>query len=512
MKKLFKALAVITSFSVLTRALGFFFRIFLSRMVGAEGLGIYQIAFSVFMVLETFISSGLPLVVSKKISEFETKGDKKGGYKAVTSALLIGICTSLVICGIVFMFRNLLSSIFTDTRCTVILLILLPSLVFSTVYSILRGSLWGKKQYFLVSLTEFIEQIIRIAFTVLFLAILSFSLEKVFLASISYTISCIVSSILVLLLYFKRGGRFSCPRGNIKPIIKSSLPITIVRVVSSLLTPLISVIIPLQLVNIGYSNDQALAIFGVAMGMTFPLLYVPSTVIGALSTTLIPDLSSAVFTQKYDEIKSKVHFSIKFAIFVSFIFIPLFFSLGGPIGMFFYNNADSGYFLSYSSFLVLPICLSGVTVSCLNALNLEVKSFINYLIGAIALVICIVFFTTKLGVLSLVWGMACCLGGASMLNIVMLNKFLGDNFFNLKYLTLTILSSLASLLMSRWIYNLCKNIFPMFISLALACIIATISYLIFGLLFNLFKFSFTDFKKVIIKKNSIKHTKKMHKI
>ena len=508
MKKLFKALAVITSFSVLTRALGFFFRIFLSRMVGAEGLGIYQIAFSVFMVLETFISSGLPLIVSKKTSEFETKNDKKGSFKTVTAALLIGACTSLALCGIVFIFRNLLSNIFTDTRCTVILLILLPSLVFSTVYSILRGSLWGKKQYFWVSLTEFIEQIVRIILTVLFLAVLSFSLEKVFLAGISYTISCVASSVLVLLLYLKRGGGFASPKGLVKPIIKSSLPITIVRVVSSLLTPLISVIIPLKLVSVGYSSDQALAIFGVAMGMTFPLLYVPSTVIGALSTTLIPDLSSAVFTQNYDEIKSKIHFSIKFAIFISFIFIPLFFSLGGPIGMFFYNNADSGYFLSYSSFLVLPICLSGVTVSCLNALNLEVKSFVNYLVGAVALVLCIVFLTTKLGVLSLVWGMALCLGGASVLNIVMLNKFLGDNFFNLKYLLLTILSSLASVMMSRWVYNLCKNIFPMFVSLAMSCIIATIFYLIFGLLFNLFKFSFADFKKITIKKNSVKHAKK----
>lgn len=508
MKKLFKALAVITSFSVLTRALGFFFRIFLSRMVGAEGLGIYQIAFSVFMVLETFISSGLPLVVSKRTSEYETKNDKRGSYMTVSAALIIGMCTAILICLVVFLFRNLLSLVFTDTRCTVILLILLPSLVFSTVYSILRGSLWGKKQYFWVSLTEFVEQIVRIILTVLFLAVLSFSLEKVFLAGISYTISCVASSILVLLLYLKRGGGFARPKGLVKPIMRSSLPITIVRVVSSLLTPLISVIIPLKLVSIGYSNEQALAIFGVAMGMTFPLLYVPSTVIGALSTTLIPDLSSAVFTQKFDEIKSKIHFSIKFAIFISFIFIPLFFSLGGPIGMFFYNNADSGYFLSYSSFLVLPICLSGVTVSCLNALNLEVKSFVNYLIGAVALIGCIVFLTTKLGVLSLVWGMALCLGGASILNIAMLNKFLGDNFFNLKYLACCILASFSSAMMSRWVFNLCKEIFPTFVSLAVSCTVATLFYLIFGLLFNLFKFSFADFKKSIVQKSSIKRAKK----
>ena len=89
----------------------------------------------------------------------------------------------------------------------------------------------------------------------------------------------------------------------------------------------------------------------------------------------------------------------------------------------------------------------------------------------------------------------------------MLNKALDDNFFNLKYLLFAIVASLSSLLMSRWIYNLCKNVLPMFISLAVSCIVATIFYLIFGLLFNLFKFSFADIKKGLSKKASTKQSK-----
>ncbi len=502
MKNLFKALAVLASFSILTRLLGFVFRIFLSRLVGAEGLGVYQISFSVFMVLETFISSGLPLVVSKNTSVFSTKNDKKGEFGIVTSALIVGIIISIIICLIVLLFRNVFSLLFTDERCLLILFILLPTLVFSNVYSIIRGNLWGHKKYFLVSATEFTEQVIRTFLTILFLGVLSFTLEKVFLASIAYVISCVISSIIVLVIYLKLGGKFSNPKPYFKPVVKSSLPITIVRVVSSLLMPIISVIIPIKLVSLGYTSDQALSMLGIALGMTFPLLYVPSTLISSLSMTIIPDLSSAVYTQKFIEIKKRIHFSIKFAIFISFIFIPLYFSLGTPIGQFFYNNSESGYFLTSSCFLIIPICVSGITTSCLNALNLEVKGFVNYLIGAILLLFSILFLTNFLGILSLVYGMITCLGGASFLNILMLNKKLKDNFFNFKYLIFAFICAIPSMLVSKWIFNILSNFMPLFFNLTLSCIVGTIFYLVFGLIFNLYNFSFFDFKKMFSKRNT----------
>ncbi len=509
MKKILKALTILASFSILTRMLGFFFRIFLSRLIGPEELGVYQISFSVFMVLETFISSGIPLIVSKQTAIANTKKDKKLEFGVVTSALIIGIITAIIICLTLFIFKNLLNYIFTDSRCITILLILLPTLIFSSVYSSLRGNLWGNKKYFLVSFSEFIEQLIRTIFTILFLGILSFAFEKVFLASIAYVISCVISSIIVVIIYIKNDKKFANPKKHFKPLLKSSIPITLVRVVSSLLMPLISIIIPIKLMSIGYTNSQALSLFGIAMGMTFPLLYVPSTLIGALSMTIIPDLSSAVYSQDYKEIKTRINFAIKFCIFISFIFIPLYLALGAPIGIFFYDNAQSGYFLSYASILILPICLSGVTTSCLNALNLEVKGFINYLIGAVLLILSILFLTNIFGVLSLVWGMGLCLGSASILNIVMLNKKLKENFFNIKYLSKSILASFSSLLISKWLYNILSLFMSNFFNLAICCIVGSIFYLCSCLVLGLFNYSFFELSGII--KDKIKTMFKKNK-
>ena len=256
MKKLFKALAI---------------RIFLSRVIGAEELGLYQIAFSIFMVFETFISSGLPLIVSKTTANLNSlnENNKKEG-SLITSALIIGIITAITICFVVLIFKNLFFYIFTDKRCFNILLILLPSLVFSSVYSILRGNLWGHRKYFLVSITEFFEQLFRILFCIIFFTLFDFCFSKIQTASLSYVFSCLLSSLIVLMVYKKNNGTFYKPnKSAIKMLVKSSTPITFVRVISSLLTPLISIIIPMQLINcLGYSNSQALSIFGIFIHIT----------------------------------------------------------------------------------------------------------------------------------------------------------------------------------------------------------------------------------------------------
>lgn len=491
LKKLFKAIAILTSFSFLTRALGFLFRIILSRLIGAEGLGIYQVSFSVFMVLETFISSGLPLVVSKKTSNIAHKNEKNKEFSMVTTAIIIGLITAILLCIIVLIFNKLFALLFTDKRCLNILITLLPSLVFSSVYATIRGNFWGHRKYFIVSFTEFIEQLLKIVFCVIFLGFSYQAIDGVFVATYSHIISCFVSAILVLILFFKMGNKFSKPTINeFKELTKASIPITLVRVISSLLMPLISIIIPLLLVANGHTSEQALSILGIALGMTFPLLYIPSTLIGSLSMTLIPDLSSAVTQQKFVEIKEKINFSIKFGLFISFLFVPLFYSLGPHIGVFLYNNLQSGIFLRNSSILIIPICLSGIAVSCLNALSLEIKGFINYLIGALFLIISIFTLTRFVGIYSLVIGLGLCLGIAFILNIILLNKKLNCNFFNFNYLIKLIISSVPCALISKWTFSIFTKFLPMLFSLGFSCVIGILFFLCSALLFGLFNFSF----------------------
>ena len=87
MKSLFKTVALITFFSVITRVAGFIFRIFLSRTIGAEALGVYQVALSVFGVLLTVVSSGLPFVISRITAKYSIKNERIKKGKLISSSL-----------------------------------------------------------------------------------------------------------------------------------------------------------------------------------------------------------------------------------------------------------------------------------------------------------------------------------------------------------------------------------------------------------------------------------------
>ena len=137
MKSLFKTVALITIFSFLTRISGFIFRMILSRQVGAEGVGLYQVAFSVFMVLLTVISSGMPLIISRLSSSYMSIREYGKERSLITTAIIYGLVLSIVLCGVVFVFKKVFAGLFTESRCIEILIVLLPSLVFSSVYCVL---------------------------------------------------------------------------------------------------------------------------------------------------------------------------------------------------------------------------------------------------------------------------------------------------------------------------------------------------------------------------------------
>lgn len=484
MKSLFKTVALLTIFSVITRIAGFLFKIYLSRTIGAESLGLYQIAFSVFIVLLTIVSSGLPLTISKLSAKYKTMKDNKKQYSAVSSALIIGGATSLILCLIILIFNKYINFLFPDGRCIYILLSLLPAVVFSSAYSVLRGVMMGHDKFLTCCLVELFEQITRIIVCVFLLTFIYKSVEGSIIAGISLSIACMLSFILIVIIYFKKGNKLHNPKGTFKEVLKSSAPITGVRLLSSLVQPLIAFLIPLQMMNAGFSNELAISEFGIMMGMTFPLVLAPTALIGSLSTALVPDLASALALDNTKHIDERIQSSITFSFFFSCLCIPTFLALGIPICQLLFNNMQAGIYLVHASWLIIPMSLNGLTTSILNSIGLEIKSLKNYLLGAILLILSIWFLPAYIGVESMMVGMGLCMTTSMILNIKMINKTLKNKVQYKQYIYLCLLILPAYILTINF-YNLLCNIFPYIISLFISSIISIISYILLCEIFNL---------------------------
>ncbi|MFA6860403.1 MAG: oligosaccharide flippase family protein [Clostridia bacterium] len=500
-----KAVALITLFTILTRFAGFFLRIFLSRTIGAEALGMYQLAFSIFAVLLTIVASGLPLTVSKLTSAETGIDSKKNNAKIVSGALLIAFISSVILCLVVLIFRNFLSAILTDENCIKILIVLLPSVVFSGIYSVFRGYFWGKQNYFAVCIVELFEQVARIGICVLMLIGTFSVLDKAISAGASLSIACALSMILVAIMYFKSGGRLGKP--TIKKIVKSAAPVTGVRIAGSLVQPLIAIIIPIQLVASGYTTSSALSMLGIATGMTLPLLFIPSTLVSSLSMALIPDISQANSLGKNEHIISRVQSSLNFCIFVSLFFVPIFIGAGETIGKFFFGNIQSGILLSSFAWIMVPMGITNITSAFLNALGLETKSFKNYVLGSLILILCIWLLPKYIGIKSLGYGMGLCMILTSVLNISLLKRKTNSNYIIFKPLIIMGLLVVPSAAITSFTCGLLSNFFTDFFTLAISCSLGAIFYVVLCQIFKIVSFD-TYFIKFKQKANSIKETYK----
>ncbi|MDE6303053.1 MAG: oligosaccharide flippase family protein, partial [Clostridia bacterium] len=269
MNKTAKSFGIVTGFAILTRAIAFIFKIWMSRALGAEIVGLYQIAMSVLMMLFT-ITSGAPTVLSRKVAEAASMGDTKRQNSLTTASLLMGFAISAVLCGLLFGMHSKLGFLFSDERCLPIFLIMLPTLVTSTLYASFRSWFWGRKNFLAFSSTELLDEIVKIILSVVFAGGLVAFISGAQGIALAMTLSDALCVVVLAILYFISGGRLAKPRG-FKELISRTVPLSATRIITSLATSLTAIVIPQMLVKYGMTVSAATAEYGRVAGMALPL-------------------------------------------------------------------------------------------------------------------------------------------------------------------------------------------------------------------------------------------------
>ncbi len=252
---------MVTAFSVAERFLGFLYRIFLSRTLGAEGLGIYQIAISVLGLFMTMTSSGIPITVSRILTKNKSENRREKDAATVTAGILsaIALCVPITIAAIVN--SDAFGFLFSDARCNAALMIMIPGLIFTSVYAVIRGSFWGNTQFLSYSLIEFAEEAVMMIAGVILVNHAADYFDGAKKASVAVLISYLFSFTVSISVYFARGGRLKVNKSAFKPLVVSSTPITVMRTCTSLIGTAVSLILPARIVYYGATSSVAMAVF-----------------------------------------------------------------------------------------------------------------------------------------------------------------------------------------------------------------------------------------------------------
>ncbi len=422
---LYRTAAVVTIFSAVEHGLGFLYRIILSRTLGPEGLGVFQVALSVFAVFLTVSSSGLPITLSRVISKHRAEGNPLRERSATAAAVLITAVFGAGLTVLLFLLRAPFSKIFSDPRCADLFYIFLFGLTFTSVYAVLRGNFWGNKRFFAYSLIELIEEIVMIIVGVVLLVFFRSGVADVNKAAVAVLVSYLCSFSCAFFYFFAKGGRFRSPRGEIKPLLRSSLPVTAMRTSSSLVSSLISVIFPLRLVAAGMSSARAMSAYGVVAGMVMPILMTPCSLISSIALVLVPEFSECYYRKEREKLAGLVQKALNAALLIAVILIPLFICCGEGIGVLLYSNATSGILIERSAFILLPMSVTMISTSLLNSMGCERATLVFFLFGAAAMLLSAWLLPPYLGSGALLVGMACDYTVTSVCSLVLLAKKTG---------------------------------------------------------------------------------------
>ena len=386
-----------TSIAVITRGISFIFKIFISRELGAEVMGLYQICFSVFSLFAAVAVSGIPVTISRITAETQALGDIKGQRAATTTALLISLMISMAVTTVFYSFPALASLFFTDERCTRLFLIILPTMLTSSIYAVIRSHFWGKQNFFVYSMAEAADEIIKVAACTLFIFLMHNVISTEYSLAYAMLVSdCIVAALLIV-VFFKSGGRLAYPTMG-RQVAKSAAPLTITRLCGSMMGMFVSLALPAVLVGAyGLTSAEATAEYGRASGMVMPLLLAPSSVVGSLSVVMIPEIA-ARNAGGGNNLTSAIDRSTDFTCAVACAAFIAFAACGREIGSLLYADEKVGEQLSFAAFIVLPLSLNAITSTSLNSLGKENRTFISSVIGYVFLAAGILILPRYMGI------------------------------------------------------------------------------------------------------------------
>ena len=339
---IYRSAALVTVFSTIEKTLSFIYRIVLSRTIGAEGVGIYQICLSVFAVFLTAASSGIPITVSRIMAKHSASGNIAAKHGAVSSGIALTLMFTVPVALVLFLAKNLYGFLFPDENCLNIFLWLLPGLILTSVYAVMRGSFWGNKQFLSYSAIELAENSVMVIVGCILIGFAHTPEGGAEAAIIAVLVSYIFSFAASLIWYRVNGGKFVDPRPQLKPLLSSAMPITVMRTSTSLLNSVIAMFLPALLMSAcGYTDSEAVALYGVVMGMSLPMLFTPNSLIGSIAVVVSPELSEDFYADRKENLKRDIERTLRASVLIAAVLIPVMFTLGETLGIFFFDNEFS---------------------------------------------------------------------------------------------------------------------------------------------------------------------------
>lgn len=400
MSKFIKSTLILVIGGIITKLFSFVIRIYFTRVIGTEGIGIYSLVMPTYSLLITITSLGFPIAISALVSRGNIRG-KKIVFSTLPVSLILNFL--LVIFASKFISINLLHN--EDTYYPLMALSLV--LPFISIGSILRGYFFGKQQMLPHSLSNVIEQIFKLLIVLLVLPHLcKYGLIVTICGYILISILSETMSIIIFLLFLPKNFKIETKDlkpdlGTIKDVMKIGIPSVSSRIIGNIGYFFEPIILSTVMLSKGFSSLFITNMYGIYNTYVLGLLLVPTYLQMAISTSLLPEISKNY--QNLDKVKRIFNKTLIFSLILGICANAFLYLFCDEILWIVFRTHEGVTYVRFMAFFFSVFYMEAPINSTLQALGKNAFLMRTTLYGTIIRLLCLfVFAYLRLGMFALI--------------------------------------------------------------------------------------------------------------
>lgn len=325
--KFLRGAMILTLAGLMVKVIGSVNRILLSQLLGGEGIGLYQMAYPVYLLLLAISSAGIPIAISIIVAGYLAKNDYTSVRRVfrVSWRLMAGVGLFLALLlawGAAWLVNT---GIIKDPRAYYALLALTPAVFFSTVLASFRGFFQGHQLMTPPAISQIIEQFVRVlTMVILAYALLPYGLDFAAAGAAFGTVPGSLTGLIVLGFFYYR-YKFLWQKEDpacclsepvstwnlVKKLLLLALPVSCANILVPVTSSIDVLLVPKYLMASGFSMRQATTLFGYLAGMAQPLILMATIPTMSLATSLVPAISEACALNQQHLVAEKAFKAIK---------------------------------------------------------------------------------------------------------------------------------------------------------------------------------------------------------
>lgn len=402
--KFLKGTMILTISSIIVKVIGSLNWIILSRVLGGEGIGLYQMGFPIYLMAITVSSAGVPVAISIITSEKLANKDYRGAKRVFNVSLRLLLISGLIFSSALFFGADFLINqhIIRDSRAYYSIIALAPAVFFVTFLASFRGYLQGWQIMTPTATSEVVEQLVRVITMLVFADLfMPYGLAYAAGGASMGAGAGAFCALLVLMWFYRRLKRRlhaeieaqddSIPTESaghiIKRLLKLALPVSLTSLMLPIGANLDLLIVPQRLEAAGFDVRHATELFGYLTGMAVPLVNLATIFTAAMTISLVPSISESRALERFDAIRDKIRLAFRVAMIITFpCFMGLFF-LAEKVAALIYNAPGAAGAIQTMSVGILFLGMHQISTGILQGLGKTAIPVINMILACIVKVV-----------------------------------------------------------------------------------------------------------------------------